>query len=774
MKLFDRITSLEEAMTVPEIAAAARRINSRTDVEYFSFYPESVMFFPYVITTAGSNRKVIFEANGNHSSATEYLSIHLWWLLREHLRFHANKEEYGTVLKNLWCTGHLVFFCPKPNPQDRLKIDFFPDARAAAADRPVTTTMAKFLGKVCPIYSDEYIRDVDAAYRASMGTDVEFLSGKDNLRLAYTTGPHSCMSPAFHDKNNFPAYEGNHPVDMYDVPGINIAVGRDGGGRINARCLCYISPTDPTDKRMIRVYGDMALAGRLARNGFKYKALAGVKLKALPVALPPSRGASEGVRTLVAAYVDGPEGKHDASDAYRTALWLDDDKDHLVFVNIGQLSSIKASLRKMNMPPDVYTNSSNSVGFLPIKPIPRAAVQLRCEFSNKVVDLLDPANAEVEPILIYHEGHSVSALSTPELEAKYPVPAILIKTIGREWSSENVRVTADTPVLNVGSTQIDTPLARAYNGYYRFDPERYPDNTGWYKASNRVASEMVRQQAFGGQGAANTGIDDQTVLIGPWAYKKTDCIKVVDVVNNPLGDQLETRWVANRDMAGLVRVHSIKRGEQLWATKAVKTVKTVTGRLCVPIIHPVVELHDGTWAFRRTVKEANFMGYEFYYLNEKPAVTRDSAVYKRALRGLMITAGGMSRLFQLRASSQEHNERWETSLMQTMHTRIVYVHGGPALAFYRVKEELENPTVSAERKQELLTVVQFYSDLRAQYLNVFNAGYPGLMAPPPFDLSGFAIQPPTLTEPTPILPTPPAFLDTVATLTSAYLRDNVY
>lgn len=201
-----------------------------------------------------------------------------WWAARELLRYaHGVYLDADQPLSMI--AGFVSHTFVHPSANDPSMVAYTPDPESGEKDKQLATTLSKFCRRYFPVLTDDRIRDIEAAYRASMSTEVEFITGAKDIINAYRNGPGACMS------KGAASYEagGHHPVEAYDAPGIAMAVSRDKDGTINGRTMTYVNPEDPADKRWIRLYGDTALIRRLERQGFRCGNWQGVKFKRILV-----------------------------------------------------------------------------------------------------------------------------------------------------------------------------------------------------------------------------------------------------------------------------------------------------------------------------------------------------------------------------------------------------------------------------------------------------------------------------------------------------------
>lgn len=586
MNLTDKITTFEEALSVPEIA------NQRA-----SRYDEQYWYAP------GSHPRLVWSAAPLTVPAVvrDSLPKHMWWLIREWCRFQASRDVYGTVIAALWAVPSLAQYAPKPS-SERGKIDFFPDSRAGEAERPITTTVGRFLNKVSPLYSDEFIKRLDEAYRAEMSNEIELLSGAENFRLVYLEGPSSCMSKYFHSPESVPEgeardhyekFEGNHPVDAYDVPGVMIAVGRDSNGRVNARCVVYVNPDNPEDKRMVRVYGDASLAARLRRNGFKLNSLSGVNLRRIP--LPQlDRDGLEGVHAYCAPYLDGPGGLHTSPEAGRNLIHVVG-RDYLTAIETRRVDALRRHLntvfdsRSASSSHTIDTPDANGVVYL--RSVSEADVTLTCPLTERAVNLVDE-DATLSDV--YVQGRVVQAIvDVTDLPAAYVFDPASVSMV-------SVRYYEGTPTFDSGQ-YIDTPDTRRDLGYIRLRDGMYVDYSDRW-----VLPRAGWVQAIDG-----------------FAYRMADVMRIVGVNDDGHYDPgVERQFVAREgfNSKDYIRLHNKTRtGGATYTTKNAKVVKTDTGRTVLPGYHEVRLCGDGKWRFERGLVTVSWLGNTTVWMTREQA-----------------------------------------------------------------------------------------------------------------------------------------------------------
>lgn len=154
-------------------------------------------------------------------------------------------------------------------------IAYTPNETYGLQDRQIRTTVGRYLKKTYPELTDQNIRSLSEAYRYHFASDdILWATTKKEMEHVYTTGPHSCMAHAWDGCSDRYGSQ-MHPSAAYaNLPWFRLAyLKRD--GKINARCLTYINPEDPEDKRLIRPYGDPLLHAKLIAIGYRQSNLMG-------------------------------------------------------------------------------------------------------------------------------------------------------------------------------------------------------------------------------------------------------------------------------------------------------------------------------------------------------------------------------------------------------------------------------------------------------------------------------------------------------------------
>lgn len=581
MSLFDKITTPEAFEQTLEGRAAIYGDNPRT------YRVESVFYTPWpngarYATEHGS-------VGGNHTQ----LPARLWWLARESARWHKS-GGYGQVLDMLWNDSRFAVFCPKPHKADLTKIEVFMDAESAIADRPMVTTLGRFLRKVCAVFSDEYMRDLDEMHRADMNDEFEVLTTVEDIRKAYLEGPSSCMSKYFHDFNvcrggeleNRAKYSnGYHPVDAYaEVPGMGIAVLRDSHGRINARCLVWENPDKPEDKRAVRVYGDGTLKRRLLRRGFRMAGLAGARLRALPI---PEYGKKSlqidkpGVVAYAIPYLDGVDGARSGVHSAPTVVKYKGD-DHLTFIDNATNQKLQAFLRKKGIDTNYASSGGDASGVGVLKEIDKDDLVITCAVTGIKYQYDDPSVGNMVNVVM-PDGSLASAVSSPALMEKFP----LFLHVHLDGSWVDAYAPADTPCFtHRGGVYRDGEDERRIAGYFKLVREFYPDDDKWYCGRTMPESPITRIK----EGYILRKDAASVVAKAEWGG-----IEVTHVH--------KSQFTPDK----YIKVHSRTVGEVLYADKTLDIRKTDTGRLVVMGFHDVMETYDGRVMFTRRIAEVSYI-----------------------------------------------------------------------------------------------------------------------------------------------------------------------
>lgn len=367
-----------------------------------------------------------------------------WYLRREYLRLQKGVYPSETsVLSRI--NNYNAAYAVHISKEDEKLIAYTPDRAYGEADRQVKTTLGRFLAKYYPHLPDETIAAITVEHLSELDTTFEILRGPDLVEVYRSNALNSCMS-----KSDTPMPGGHHPAEVYDMPGIAMAVLRDEDGKINARCLIH-----EATKGFVRVYGDPKLRAKLERSGYKPAGWKGIELKHIEV---------DG-RTVM-PYLDAFGGPC-ASDGSSVAI-LD-----------GKLVGVsKATYEKIRtMFGESYARfCSNTNGYVYLEPVPMSKVQVTCAITGKQLNVL------TDVVHDYWDGKQLVKIGEGCPDVIIQKSMLITGTVRRTV------LHADTvPTFTYGGrVVIDTPEARADFDYVRLDATLYPDEQEWSRSYDFV------------------------------------------------------------------------------------------------------------------------------------------------------------------------------------------------------------------------------------------------------------------------------------------------
>jgi hypothetical protein len=525
-----------------------------------------------------------------------------WWLAREWLR-----AFYGVyqLTPDMWRLAQHPMFAMHclhvaVGGEDQFSVAYTASPEDGQRDKQVRTSLAKFLRKTCLVFTDDYIRDLDAAHRSELSDEVTFLRG-DEIVEAYESGrPDSCMAKPVDHFNS----KGIHPAQCYaDTPELSLAVTYDGAGRINARALCYENPTDPKDKRYVRVYGDTTLRRRLERRGFKLKGLAGARLKKIIFDEHSVAAPYDDAKGALCPYIDPPGGPGGASDPTHARSMVPEGE-------FWRLLSAEQTAKVNRITGKSVPQLSNSSG---VGVVHEASYWLdeyrgliaRCALSDREYDAL----AITDTVDVWHNGSIQTALADEAQAREYTTSATVL---AERRLLRKVYVNTETPTfVHGGALCIDTDDVRQYYGYMKLDAELYPEQQGWqYNADFYDADRLQPDGTFGSL------LDARTARI---LYK--DAVEVIRPTSDDKCTGRKT-FVHRSDFEAakerLQKVASTTRGEDLWAAADVVVSTTPSGRRVVLGVHAVALCIDGTVDYERNLDWYDAHGLRFHYRGKRP------------------------------------------------------------------------------------------------------------------------------------------------------------
>lgn len=313
-----------------------------------------------------------------------------WWLLRDMIRQIVGLYEEPTAVQK-WlrgpslCLGWQFVHTARGNAE---QVAFNADLANAIADRKLTTTLGRYLRKVLPHASDEFIANVEATHRAELDDTFLIARTPEEIETVYTTmaGDGGCMR---YSRSYF-GLKDYHPSVIYSSPGLGVAYLRNSKEQICARAVIYDNPEDNTDRRYVRLYGDAALANKLKRAGYRCAGLRGAKLKIFK----DSAYASD-ERRVVMPYLDPAGGRGSNEDPSFNGLSIVKFKGEEFLRVLGDQEVTR--LRGIGVSTAHCQNTSAAV-HIP-KEVDTEKITRKCAIGGDTYIILD-----FEEALIYHEG----------------------------------------------------------------------------------------------------------------------------------------------------------------------------------------------------------------------------------------------------------------------------------------------------------------------------------------------------------------------------------
>lgn len=476
-----------------------------------------------------------------------------WWASRELNRIAEGVYETTEQLEQL---NKVFGIYAHISTKDRKMVAYTPDATAGERDAQIIISPGRLFTKFYPVASPEYVRNLTEEHNATACAEVEFLTGMAIVQ-AYNdmvnTGVGSCMTKThWKDKDN--------PCEVYDAPGISLAILRDSAGKINARALVF----ENTSKRVyIRAYGNPALVKRLNGMGYKVGNFAGAKLKKVLHSTHVESNA-EGYQRVLLPYLDA-NGSMSAQVGSSVVLL----EDSLVVVNKDQLTAFRG-----------YVAIGSTVGCVDMRPVPPNKYLRTCLVSAQVVDLLaESTTADLFVEFWDKESEEVGwALTDVVSESTAHITTASYKGAGiRAYAQHTVCVAngySDTRRIVNSSKNLE------YYDLVELDKTIYPEG-----------------------GLHNSR---ELVKIGDKYYKQEDTLRIFD--KGEIEYRLKSEVLNKANKSKYVRLHNslyITAGTPYLVTKTGAKVRQdlhqigwdVDGEVSFARGHVKIELLDRTWLF---------------------------------------------------------------------------------------------------------------------------------------------------------------------------------
>lgn len=537
------------------------------------------------------------DANGNNMATAQ------WWVYREEGRVGTGIYTRSAALEYI-SGGFLYQYFPHVSKDDPTMIAYMPSYEAAIADRPVKTTLGRFLRKHAFFLTDSAIQTIDAQHRAELTIEIKYAVSKDEIEFVYTNmeGDSGCMR---YSGSHWQLPDGVHPSHVYEAPGMAVAYTQTSDGKIKSRSLVWTNPDKPEDKRYLRLYGDhRVLKSKLEQNGFRLANLAGARIARINRKSSPDG-------SYLMPFIDGIGGNQDNYDG--RYVMLDSDpryiriltKDHASKINrlrsdsamvANNHSGVRVSL---NVPPDTSGVSGLS--------------------GNKYDVMFDPVTI-VKVVLA--DGSIVSATDKEmQADTEYNYRNVYALINGRKEVVYGATETAPATTklgrppffTHEHENWLDTAETRERCGYRRVSARYYPDDTSWYLS------------------------DDLEVLVDG------NYIKAADALTIMADECTSTVHVSELDewrVKGFVNASPlVTRRRALINPKGAQTGKTRGGTYFHKNAQAdkFSELMDGTWAETSKTETVFMFGTYIKYLRGEaaPDVTSPSVLSSVLLRSAL-------------------------------------------------------------------------------------------------------------------------------------------
>lgn len=555
--LADKITSFDQLSSV--LTSEQRTAYLRTASKTLRFFGDIAYRYP-----------LVWRGRSNMYSGTAIPDTY-WWALREALRQTTGVYQPHTEVLE-WLSGmeSLRNMYIHISVDDPSLIAFTPDERSGQEDRRVKMALGRFLKKFL-LLSDSTVQALEAAHRADMNNEIEFIphSGIKDAYCSAAVG--SCMSKS---SSAYNMAADVHPVMAYDMPGFMLAVSRNASGEINGRNLCWVNPDDPADKRMVREYGDSALTRRLTRAGFRFHGLGGAKLRVVPLVL---RDGSPLPNHYAMPYLDWPAGNSGSADANPAVYVALRDGYFEVLPNDGVTALRRLAESAGRNAARVFPSAQAACGYIQAEYAPRDLASFTCAITGET-----------------HDRRQVSAASAVRMTESGEVEWVEVRSdraralplIATERGARPAIGTLPTFSDSHHPLALETPATREALGYTPLDPDLYPGGQ-W----------VHRQDAHR---LAVRGADGELTTV---------VVRKEDTVFLATADMQVRRTHPSLLPPGAVRVADHESQKTYVAPDAVSHIAvTDTKRKVLPHLHAVAKGYDGVWSYQRNMKHVSFMG----------------------------------------------------------------------------------------------------------------------------------------------------------------------
>lgn len=593
--------------------------------------------FRYCRNAYGTNypRNFVHDVRGSNMAQPQ------WWVYREEARIQTGIYETSDVLNGLR-NGFLYQYFPHISKDDPTMVAYTPSYESAVVDKQVKSTLGRFLRKHAFFLDDNAIQALDAAHRAELTVEIKYAVTKDEIEFVYTNmeGDSGCMR---YKGGHWSLPKGVHPSNVYEAPGMAVAYTQDASGTIKSRSLVWTNPDDPTDKRYLRLYGDVRLLkNKLEREGFQLKHFGGARIKRIPHPLDPEY-------SYLMPYIDGPGGDQN-NDSGRWVV-LDSDPNYIKIVSRDYASKINRIKRDTA----AMAGNHSAVRVSLATPPDTSGV---CGLTGVKYDML-AGDVTIVKVLMA-DGRLVDAMASAISTATDGHYRTARQCVNGKIASVYVGCAPYTGPIAVPEiftagrdAHIDDEATRAYCGFVRLSGKYYEDDKTYFLSGD--TEQLV-------DGTRIKASDAMTILADA-------CASTVHI--SELDAWREKGFVNASPLVAKRRALINPKGEQ--------TGRTRGGTYFHKRIQAdkFTELFDGTWAEASKVDSVYVFGTYVKYLRSEPAPdTRDVNFLSSVLpkSALMETANSL-RVSCLQSTDAATARRYYDSLGETLRA-AVHRYGG--------------------------------------------------------------------------------------------------
>lgn len=253
-----------------------------------------------------------------------------WWHEREMMRIKHGIYKATVLTDGLnaaWPGQHAVHV----SREDPAQLAYTASVEDGERDKQLRVSPGRFIRKYFPLFTDKQIQALEETHKADLDSTYLVARTEADIRMVYTTmqGDSGCMRRG----GEWFGGTNTHPSVAYTGPGFGVAYLRSPSNHIIARCVIWVNPEKPDDKRAVRIYGHPTLKRKLLADGFTFKALTGAKLAKVP--LPK---AANHDNHYYLPYLDGPEGYQ--SDQAGSHVRISVDGNHLEIISASTATKV--------------------------------------------------------------------------------------------------------------------------------------------------------------------------------------------------------------------------------------------------------------------------------------------------------------------------------------------------------------------------------------------------------------------------------------------------